>query len=414
MISKKAAAWGAVVIILITAFFSSFLTFQVSKYIDIQSGNRYVVSKEVYQLLEKYQLLEEVRQTIEKDYIEEPDKDKLLVGAIKGMAAALEDPYTSYFTAEEYKEFIVQTQGSYAGIGLMVTVDEEDNLITVVRAFKDSPAAKAGIQQGDKIIRVEDMDVSGSELEKAVSMMKGEPGTKVNITILRDGKELNFTLERAIIEIPDLEYRMLDSDIGYIWLYQFDENSPKNFKNAIEDLKGQGMKGLILDLRGNPGGLLQACTEIADMLLPEGLIVYSENRQGIGEKYYSDKEYLGIPLVVLVNEYSASASEVLSGAIQDYGVGTIIGKTTFGKGLVQGLRGPFKDGSALKITIAKYFTPKGRDIHQKGVVPDIEVDLSEEAKNYLRENSGGELPEELDNQLQKGIEELKKMLSQHE
>lgn len=414
MISKKAAAWGAVVIILITAFFSSFLTFQVSKYIDIQSGNRYVVSKEVYQLLEKYQLLEEVRQTIEKDYIEEPDKDKLLVGAIKGMAAALEDPYTSYFTAEEYKEFIVQTQGSYAGIGLMVTVDEEDNLITVVRAFKDSPAAKAGIQQGDKIIRVEDMDVSGSELEKAVSMMKGEPGTKVNITILRDGKELNFTLERAIIEIPDLEYRMLDSDIGYIWLYQFDENSPKNFKNAIEDLKGQGMKGLMLDLRGNPGGLLQACTEIADMLLPEGLIVYSENRQGIGEKYYSDKEYLGIPLVVLVNEYSASASEVLSGAIQDYGVGTIIGKTTFGKGLVQGLRGPFKDGSALKITIAKYFTPKGRDIHQKGVVPDIEVDLSEEAKNYLRENSGGELPEELDNQLQKGIEELKKMLSQHE
>jgi len=414
MISKKAAAWGAVVIILITAFFSSFLTFQVSKYIDIQSGNRYVVSKEVYQLLEKYQLLEEVRQTIEKDYIEEPDKDKLLLGAIKGMAAALEDPYTSYFTAEEYKEFIVQTQGSYAGIGLMVTVDEEDNLITVVRAFKDSPAAKAGIQQGDKIIRVEDMDVSGSELEKAVSMMKGEPGTKVNITILRDGKELNFTLERAIIEIPDLEYRMLDSDIGYIWLYQFDENSPKNFKNAIEDLKGQGMKGLILDLRGNPGGLLQACTEIADMLLPEGLIVYSENRQGIGEKYYSDKEYLGIPLVVLVNEYSASASEVLSGAIQDYGVGTIIGKTTFGKGLVQGLRGPFKDGSALKITIAKYFTPKGRDIHQKGVVPDIEVDLSEEAKNYLRENSGGELPEELDNQLQKGIEELKKMLSQHE
>jgi len=414
MISKNAAAWGAVVIILITAFFSSFLTFQVSKYIDIQSGNRYVVSKEVYQLLEKYQLLEEVRQTIEKDYIEESDKDKLLVGAIKGMAAALEDPYTSYFTAEEYKEFIVQTQGSYAGIGLMVTVDEEDNLITVVRAFKDSPAAKAGIQQGDKIIRVEDMDVSGSELEKAVSMMKGEPGTKVNITILRDGKELNFTLERAIIEIPDLEYRMLDSDIGYIWLYQFDENSPKNFKNAIEDLKGQGMKGLILDLRGNPGGLLQACTEIADMLLPEGLIVYSENRQGIGEKYYSDKEYLGIPLVVLVNEYSASASEVLSGAIQDYGVGTIIGKTTFGKGLVQGLRGPFKDGSALKITIAKYFTPKGRDIHQKGVVPDIEVDLSEEAKNYLRENSGGELPEELDNQLQKGIEELKKMLSQHE
>jgi len=413
MISKKAAAWGAVVIIVITAFFSSFLTFQVSKFIDIQSGNRYVVSKEVYQLLEKYQMLEEVRQTIEKDYIEEPDRDELLVGAIKGMAAALGDPYTSYFTAEEYKDFIVQTQGSYAGVGLMVTVDESDNLITVVRAFKDSPASKAGIQQGDKIIKVEDVEVSGSELEKAVSMMKGEPGTKVNITILRDGKPFNFTLERAVIEIPDMEYRMVEDEIGYIWLYQFDENSPKNFKNAVEDLKGQGMKGLILDLRGNPGGLLQACTEIADVLLPEGLIVYSENRQGKGERYYSDKEYLGIPLVVLVNEYSASASEVLSGAIQDYGVGTIIGKTTFGKGLVQGLRGPFRDGSALKITIAKYFTPKGRDIHQKGVVPDIEIDLSDEAKNYLKENSSNELPVELDNQLQKGIEEINRMLSQN-
>ncbi|MDN5277311.1 MAG: carboxyl-terminal processing protease [Clostridiales bacterium] len=412
MISKKAAAWGAVVIIIITAFFSSFLTLQVSKYIDIQSGNRYVVSREVYQLLEKYQTLEEVRQTIERDYIEEPDQDKLFVGAIKGMTAALGDPYTTYFTAEEYKEFIVQTQGSYAGVGLMVTVDEKDNLITVVRAFKDSPAAKAGIQQGDKIIKVEDLEVTGSELDKAVSMMKGEPGTKVNITILRDGQPLNFTLERAVIEIPDMEYRMIGDGIGYIWLYQFDENSPKNFKSAVEELKGQGMKGLVLDLRGNPGGLLQACTEIADMLLPEGLIVYSENRQGRGEKYYSDKEYLGIPLVVLVNEYSASASEVLSGAIQDYGVGTIIGKTTFGKGLVQGLRGPFRDGSALKITVAKYFTPKGRDIHQKGVVPDIEVDLSEEAKKFLRENPSKELPVELDTQLQKGIEEIRKMLNE--
>ncbi len=412
MISKKAAAWGAVVIIVITAFFSSFLTFQVSKYIDIQTGNRYVVSREVYQLLEKYQTLEEVRQAIERDYIEEPDQDKLFVGAIKGMAAALGDPYTTYFTAEEYKEFIVQTQGSYAGVGLMVTVDEKDNLITVVRAFKDSPAAKAGIQQGDKIIKVEDVEVDGSQLEKAVSMMKGEPGTKVNITILRDGQTLNFTLERAVIEIPDMEYRMLDGQIGYIWLYQFDENSPKNFKNAIEELKGQGRKGLILDLRGNPGGLLEACTEIADILLPEGLIVYSENRQGRGEKYYSDKEYLGIPLVVLVNEYSASASEVLSGAIQDYGVGTIIGKTTFGKGLVQGLRGPFRDGSALKITVAKYFTPKGRDIHQKGVVPDIEVDMSEEAKKFLQENPSKELPMELDTQLQRGIEEIRKMLNE--
>ncbi|NLX71007.1 MAG: S41 family peptidase [Clostridiales bacterium] len=410
MISKRTAALGAVVIILVTAFFSSFLTFEVSKYLDIQSGDRFIVKREVYELLKKYEKLEQVRQVIERDYIEEPDWDELFVGAIKGMTNALGDPYTSYFTPEEYKNFIVQTQGSYAGIGLYVTVDEEDNLIHVIKAFKDSPAAKAGIQQGDKIVKVEDTDVDGSKLDLAVSMMKGEPGTVVNITILRGEELIDFTLERAIIEIPDLEYRMLDENIGYIWLYQFDENSPKNFEKAVEDLKSQGMKGLIMDLRGNPGGLLDACTGIADMLLPEGLIVYSENRQQKREEYYSKQDHLGLPLAVLVNEYSASASEVLSGAIQDYGIGTIIGKTTYGKGLVQGLRGPFDDGSALKITTSKYFTPKGRDIHEKGVVPDIEVEMSEEAKKFMTENPDKELPVELDDQLQKAIEEIKAKL----
>ena len=252
--------------------------------------------------------------------------------------------------------------------------------------------------------------MDGSKLDLAVSMMKGEPGTVVNITILRGEELIDFTLERAIIEIPDLEYRMLDENIGYIWLYQFDENSPKNFEKAVEDLKSQGMKGLIMDLRGNPGGLLDACTGIADMLLPEGLIVYSENRQQKREEYYSKQDHLGLPLAVLVNEYSASASEVLSGAIQDYGIGTIIGKTTYGKGLVQGLRGPFDDGSALKITTSKYFTPKGRDIHEKGVVPDIEVEMSEEAKKFMTENPDKELPVELDDQLQKAIEEIKAKL----
>ena len=316
------------------------MTFEVGKYLDIQSGDRFIVKREVYELLKKYELLEQIRQVIERDYIEEIDLDEQLIGAIRGMTDALDDPYTSYFTPEEYKEFITQTQGSYAGIGLWVNVDEEDNRIYVIKAFKDSPADKAGIHQGDKIVKVEDTDVDGSKLEMAVNMMRGEPGTTVNITILRGEELINVTLERAIIEIPDLEYRMIEQDIGYIWLYQFNEKSPKHFKEAIDDLNSQGMKALILDLRGNPGGLLDACTEIADMLLPEGLIVYSENRHKKREEYYSKKEQLGVPLAVLVNEHSASASEVLSGAIQDYGVGTIIGKTTYGKGLVQGLRGP--------------------------------------------------------------------------
>ena len=410
MISKRAAAFGAVIIILVTAFFSSFLTFEVGKYLDIQSGDRFIVKREVYELLKKYELLEQIRQVIERDYIEEIDLDEQLIGAIRGMTDALDDPYTSYFTPEEYKEFITQTQGSYAGIGLWVNVDEEDNRIYVIKAFKDSPADKAGIHQGDKIVKVEDTDVDGSKLEMAVNMMRGEPGTTVNITILRGEELINVTLERAIIEIPDLEYRMIEQDIGYIWLYQFNEKSPKHFKEAIDDLNSQGMKALILDLRGNPGGLLDACTEIADMLLPEGLIVYSENRHKKREEYYSKKEQLGVPLAVLVNEHSASASEVLSGAIQDYGVGTIIGKNTYGNGLVQGLRGPFSDGSALKITISKYYTPKGRDIHGKGIVPDIEVDISQEAIDYMTENPNDDLPIEFDDQLLKAIEVMKEKL----
>jgi carboxyl-terminal processing protease len=289
-------------------------------------------------------------------------------------------------------------------------VDEEDNNISVLKAFKDSPAARAGILQGDKIVKVEDTDVDGSKLEIAVRMMRGEPGTTVTITVLRGEELIDFTLERAIIEIPDMDYKMIDEDIGYINLYQFDEKSPKNFRDAIKELSDQNMKGLILDLRGNPGGLLDACTAIADMLLPEGLIVYSENRQHKREEYHSSKEQLGLPLVVLVNEYSASASEVLAGAIQDYGVGTIIGKTTYGKGLVQGLRGPFDDGSAMKITTSKYFTPKGRDIHGEGIVPDIEVEISQEAIEFMTENPNDELPVELDNQLQRAIDELRKKL----
>jgi carboxyl-terminal processing protease len=410
MISKKAAAWGAVVIILITAFFSSFLTFEVSKYLDIQKGDRFIVKRDVYQLLKEYKKIEEVRKVIDQDYIEEPDWDELFTGAIKGMTAALDDPYTTYFTPEEYQEFIVRTQGTYAGVGLWVTIDEEDNLITIIKAFKDSPAAKAGITSGDKIVAVEGLEMDGSKLDQAVSMMKGTPGTEVTITILRNGSTKDYTLERAIIELPDMEYDMIEKNIGYIWLYQFDENSSKNFRNAVMELNKKGMEGLILDLRGNPGGLLQVCTEIADMLLPEGLIVYSENRQKKQEKYYSNKDYLGLPLVILVDEYSASASEVLSGAIQDYGVGTVIGKTTYGKGLVQGIRGPFEDGSAVKLTISKYFTPKGRDIHEKGVVPDIEIGMSKEARDYLTEDPNRELPIEMDAPLLRGIEEIKKEL----
>ncbi len=410
MISKKAVAFGAVILILVTAFFSSFVTLKVNEYIVISQGDA-ITGEDFTEMKEFYKKFSQIRQIIERDYIEAPETEKLLTGAIKGMVTALGDPYSYYLTPEEYKEFMISVQGSYAGVGLSVTITENDNRITVLKAFKGSPALEAGILSGDKIIQIDDQDVDGALLDIAVGMMRGEPDTPVKVVVLRDGEILEFSLVRAVINFPDMEYRMLENKIGYIWLYRFDESSSKNFKDAVADLQSQGMEGLVLDLRTNPGGLLSECMQIADVLLPEGLVLYSEDRQGNREEYASGKDYLGIPLAVIVNEYSASASEVLAGAIQDHEVGTVIGKTTFGKGLVQTLRGPFKEGDVLKLTTSKYFTPKGRDLHKKGVVPDIEVEVTEEALTYLRENRGEELPLELDAPLMRSMEEVMKEIN---
>jgi len=411
MISKRAAVIGAIILIICTAFFSSFITLQVNKYLMIKQGD-VIQAQEYAELKDFYRKFNQLKEVIMEDYLEEPELDTLTEGALKGMVASLDDPYTYYLTAEEYQEFLMDMEGTYAGVGLSVSVSDEDNMITVVNAFKGSPAAEAGIAPGDKIVGVNGEDVDGSMLDEAVQKMRGEPGTSVTISILRNGEIKDYTIERAVIDIPDMEYRMLDEEVGYIWLYRFDKDSAKNFVDAVNDLNSQGMKGLVLDLRNNPGGLLDECVAIADMLLPEGLVLYSEDKHGNREEYPSNEEYLDIPLAVLVNEFSASASEVLSGAIQDHGAGVIIGKTTFGKGLVQTIRGPFKEGDVIKLTTSKYFTPNGRDINEKGVEPDIEVEELEEAYEYLLENPNEELPLELDAPLSRGLEEVKKQLKE--
>lgn len=411
MISKRAAVIGAIILIICTAFFSSFITLQVNKYLMIKQGD-VIQAQEYAELKDFYRKFNQLKEVIMEDYLEEPELDTLTEGALKGMVASLDDPYTYYLTAEEYQEFLMDMEGTYAGVGLSVSVSDEDNMITVVNAFKGSPAAEAGIAPGDKIVGVNGEDVDGSMLDEAVQKMRGEPGTSVTISILRNGEIKDYTIERAVIDIPDMEYRMLDEEVGYIWLYRFDKDSAKNFVDAVNDLNSQGMKGLVLDLRNNPGGLLDECVAIADMLLPEGLVLYSEDKHGNREEYPSNEEHLDIPLAVLVNEFSASASEVLSGAIQDHGAGVIIGKTTFGKGLVQTIRGPFKEGDVIKLTTSKYFTPNGRDINEKGVEPDIEVEEPEEAYEYLLENPNEELPLELDAPLSRGLEEVKKQLKE--
>jgi len=411
MIRKRTAVIGAIILVLCTAFLSSMITLRVNEYMLISQGD-IIKSEDYTELKDFYKKFNQIKNVIQEDYLVETDLDTLLNGALKGMVEALDDPYSYYLTAEEYNDFLISVEGTYAGVGLSVSVTEDDNMITVVNAFKGSPAAEAGIAPGDKIVAVEGEDVDGSMLDAAVSKMRGEPDTQVKVSILRNGEIKEYVITRAIIDIPDLEYKMLDNEVGYLWLYRFDQDSAKNFANALNDLKSQGMKGLVLDLRNNPGGLLSECVSIANMLLPEGLVLYSEDKNGNRIEYPTDAEYLNIPLAVLVNEYSASASEVMSGAIQDHGVGVIIGKTTFGKGLVQTIRGPFKEGDVVKLTTAQYFTPNGRKVNKIGIVPDIEVSELEEAIEFTRENPNEELPLELDAPLTRGLEEVKKLLSE--
>lgn len=405
MISKKAAVFGAVVIIIVTAFVASFATIQIDRIMDLRNG----IISEVNFPIQDYYRIDAVRAIIQNEYLEKPDDEELLVGAIKGMVDSLRDRYSQYYTAEEYQEEILfDLQGTFAGIGVTVLPDKADNYIVVVKPLDDSPAKQAGIIAGDKIVKIDGQEVSAETYNKAISLMRGEPGTEVTVTILRDGVLKDFTMVRTLLENPDLEYRMLEDQIGYIWLYEFDSNAAKNFKNAVARLQEEGMKGLILDLRLNGGGYMEACTSIADALLPEGLILYTEDRKGNRQEYRSDETHLGIPLVVLIDGYSASASEVLAGAVQDYKVGTLVGVTTYGKGVVQTIRGPFKDGSMLKLTTYKYFTPLGRDIHERGIEPDIVVGMSKEAMEYWRDNPNSEsLPLELDEPLKRGIEEIK-------
>lgn len=397
MINKK----QVVVIVIIAIILSSTLTLAVNDYWQVYKGDKVTISKADYEWLVSTSKLESIKSIIEKNFVLDYDKNKLMDGAAKGMVEALGDPYSQYFDKEEYKSFEEQTTGKYAGVGLLVTVNPDDNLIEVVNAFKNSPAAKAGIKPGDKIVKVDGQDVDGNSLDKAVAMMKGDKGTKVKVTVLREGQSqlLEFELVRDIIKIQTVEYSMLEGNIGYIRLTSFDEDSDKDFEAAIKDLTKKGMKALVFDLRDNPGGRLDVAVSIADKLLGKGLVVYTMDKNGNKDTYYSDAGKINVPLAVLVNGNSASASEVVAGAIQDSGVGTLVGTKTFGKGIVQSVQ-EFRDGSALKLTTAKYYTPKGRNIQGTGLEPDVVVELPSEYKSSLQVKA------EDDTQLKKAIEIL--------
>ncbi len=336
------------------------------------------------------------------------DENTLVETAIKGLAAGTEDPYTNYFTPEEMNAFMESSSGNYVGIGVSVTMDEK-NLLTVSELFPDSPALASGLKVGDKITKVNDEDVTGiKESSLIIKKIKGEAGTDVSLDVYResDNDFHTFTIKRAAINVPNISGEILENNIAYIRIAQFDSDIARSFYQMYNDLSFKGAKALIIDLRFNPGGDYSQVVAIADMLLPEGLIVYTEDRNGEREEKKSDPASLNVPMAVLVNGYSASASEILSAALQDYGKAVIIGEKTFGKGLVQTIDTNFPNGAGLKYTISTYYSPKGKNIQHEGVKPDIEVKLDEAyASTPL-----ASIPEGKDGQLSVAIKEIQNKL----
>jgi len=339
--------------------------------------------------------MELLAQLIDQYYMYDISVEDMRVGAYKGLLAGLGDPYTCYYTADEYKALMESTNGTYYGIGAVVQQNLKTMYITIVKPYVDGPAYKAGMLPGDIIYKVDDVDVTGMEIDNVVAMMKGPEGTQVKVTVVREGESdpVELLITRAKIEIETIEYEMLDHNIGYILISSFDVLTPSQFKEAIEDLKKQGMKALVFDLRDNPGGLLSAVVEMLDYVLPEGMIVYTEDKYGNREEFIGkDKSVLDIPMAVLINGNSASAAEIFSAAMKDYDAATLVGTTSFGKGIVQSIL-PLTDGTAVKITISSYFTPKGVCIQGEGVTPHHVVELNEELKQMVQ------IPHDQDNQL---------------
>lgn len=351
---------------------------------------------------EAEQKLNLIDQTLKDFYFDDIDDSKVLDNIYKAYVNAYGDKYTVYYTADEYAKIQESSNGAYYGIGVVVRKND-DGTILVVEPYDGAPGKEAGMRKNDVIVTVNGESVADQDLNSVVAKIKGDEGTTVNIGIRRDGSDdlTELTVTRRKVEIKTVAYEMLDDSVGLITISEFDKVTAQQFKEAYAQLETLGMKGLVIDIRSNPGGLLNVVVDMLDEILPDGLIVYTEDKYGNRQEYNgSNPDVIDVPLAVLVNGESASASEIFAGAVQDYGSGTIIGTQTFGKGIVQTIR-RMSDGSAIKYTMAKYFTPKGQDIHGHGVTPDIVEELSDEFNNLTEYDASK------DNQLQKAIEVIK-------
>ena len=385
---------------IVTARLTSFLYTNVLIYLPSSDGNKNFINK-----------LSVINTVLRDEYLYDIDEDAVTEQAIEAYVEGLDEPYTHYYNPKKFSSYVSSLQDSYVGIGIVIS-DNDDNRIEVVAPIEDSPAYEQGIKPGDIIKAVDGKEYSGDEMDEAVSHIKGgKTGTTVTVTIVRDGGEpFDVVVERRDISQESVKTEMLDGNIGYVRITSFNNSERKSkqdtyteFREKVTQLQKDGMEKMIIDLRDNPGGDLDVVCNIADMIVPEGTITYMEYKNGKRETFKSDAKEINMPIAVLINENSASASEVLTGCLKDYNKAVIIGKKSYGKGIVQTVY-PFLDGSGMSLTVAKYYSPNGVCIHGTGIEPDVDVDVSEEYKDYY----ASQIPKEDDTQLKKAIEELNK------
>lgn len=384
-------------------------TFFLTTIFQVETGGKVVISQSAldhYQsTADKYKEIEDLKSYIQNNYYLDIDEAKLIEGMKKGIFDVLNDPYSVFMNQDEFNDYMESSSGEYPGIGIYLAPNL-DNEIEIVSPIEDTPAFRAGLLAKDLIVGVNGKTVNADVMDEAIKTIKGEPGTPVTLTIYRPSRKEKFDVEiiREWIDIKVVKTEMLSDDIGYIRLTMFDEKSASEFERSLKGLVDDDVKGVIIDLRQNPGGYLSQCVEIADMLLGKSLIVYTEGRNGQDEKFFSDEAKYDVELVVLVNKGSASASEILAGALKDHDAATLVGTTTFGKGVVQIVK-PFNENTGFKLTTSQYFTPNGVNIHGVGIEPDVIVEMDE--SYYELENP----TKEDDNQLQKAIEIMREKLN---
>ena len=372
---KKYALWLAVMFLLVTCF---------SAYAEKpenaeESDSALLVTIPSY-MVDDYMSIAstlDLMDMIKEEYFGEVSEEEMLEGAAAGMLASLGDPYTFYYDPESYEELWEEDEGEYAGIGILISANYQTQICTCIRIFTGSPAEAAGVRRGDILYMVEDMKVNADNLTEAVDIMRGTPGTDVHVTFLRDGEEIETTITRAVINVTRVEWGVLEEDIGYICLYEFAGDCAAKFQQAVDELVDQNVRGIIIDLRDNPGGWVDDAREMADIFLDAGLVYYSEYKDGTQEQAYTEDGKVDLPLVMLINENSASSSEILTGALKDRANATVVGVQSYGKGIIQAVLPVGNEGAGMQLTFAQYFTPNGTAVHGIGITPDITVELED-------------------------------------